>query len=512
MSVTSQAMNACVFCKHAKRKCDKARPACSNCARLGRSCVYAEDNVRTSFADNHWQGIPLLGSCKRPNLPLADCLSGVDPSSHDSLQQSTVDMVMRIFGSLSSVATISGEFFIGTHQRIPTISRLRFEENLLTLTTRPRADFAVLCLTILLLQQMPLGKETNMQSPLYFTVKNLITLLETKSNPYLDLMHCRVLVTFYEVGHGFHREAYVSLAGCARAGRGLGLHKKPWRNLDADSDRLALEEEKRTWWEIVLIDRFINLYNKDTFFVTGDPERTEPLPIEDLLWSESSSHADLQSHIDAAPSLDTPFNITVGQLARECQISHLVGHVVRHVFDPVLDPGFNTEEAVQLERTLRAYLPLLSNEELKIGKYCGAYGMCNRYAMLWLSTLRSTKLLSNKHSSLFILYEYMLSRNPDNASERRRVQRSIEETAFGALNFAAAAYADQEGNYPTDVFSPYLPHSLYQAAILYHRLWTQRGHIVYKQRLDKLKAIIGNLTKRWMIAWHYLEAIDKLDQ
>jgi hypothetical protein len=292
-------------------------------------------------------------------------------------------MVVRVFGSLSSIATISREFFIGTHQRIPAISKLRFEENLLSLTTRPRADFAALCLTILLIQQIPIGKVTNMQSSLYFMVKNLITLLETKSDPCLDIAHCRVLVTFYEVGHGLHREAYVSLAGCARAARGLGLHKKPWRNLDADSDRLALEEEKRTWWAIVIIDRFINLCNKDAFFVTGDPERTEPLPIEDLLWSESCSHADLQSLIDAAPSLDTPFNITVGQLARECQISHLVGHIVRHAFDPVLDPRFNTEEAVQLERTLRAYLPLLSNEELKIGKYCGAYGMCNRCAVLF---------------------------------------------------------------------------------------------------------------------------------
>jgi hypothetical protein len=354
---------------------------------LGRSCVYAEDNVQTSFADDHWQGIPPLESWKRPDLPLTESLRALDPTTHDSLQHSTVEMVMRVFGSLSSIAATSREFFIGTHQRISTISKLRFEENLLSLTTRPRADFAALCLTILLLQQMPLGKETNMQSPLYFIVKNLITLLESKSHPCLDLAHCRVLVTFYEVGHGLHKEAYVSLAGCARAARGLGLHKKPWRKLDIDSDRLALEEEKRTWWAIVLMDRFINLCNKDTFFVTGDPERTEFLPIEDLLWSESSSYADLQGLIDAAPSLDTPFNITVGQLARECQISHLVGHVVRHVFDPVLDPRFNTEEAVQLERTLRAYLPLLSNEELKIGKYCGAYGMCNRYAVLWSRTI-----------------------------------------------------------------------------------------------------------------------------
>jgi hypothetical protein len=94
----------------------------------------------------------------------------------------------------------------------------------------------------------------------------------------------------------------------------------------------------------------------------------------------------------------------------------------------------------------------------------------------------------------------MLSRNPDNAFERHRIQRLTEETAFGALNFAAAASCDREGNYPLDVFSPYLPHSLYQAAMIYHRLWTQSGLLIYKQRLDTLKAIIANLAKRWMVA------------
>jgi hypothetical protein len=122
-------------------------------------------------------------------------------------------------------------------------------------------------------------------------------------------------------------------------------------------------------------------------FVTDNPATTDPLPVEDLLWSESLSRPDLENLIAAAPLLDTPFNVTVGQLARECQISHLVGHVVRHVYDPLPDASLNIEEATQLERTLKAYLPLLSNEELRIGKYCGAYGMCNRRVVLSPSPL-----------------------------------------------------------------------------------------------------------------------------
>lgn len=97
----------------------------------------------------------------------------------------------------------------------------------------------------------------------------------------------------------------------------------------------------------------------------------------------------------------------------------------------------------------------------------------------------------------------MLSQNPDNAFERHRVLQSIEETALGALTFSEAPYGDREGNYEPEIFSPYLPYSLYQAAVVYHRLWTQSGHLIYRQRLDMLKAIIGNFTKRWMVACKY---------
>jgi hypothetical protein len=236
-----------------------------NFLSLGRSCVYAEDVVQTYFAGGDLHREPLLEALKRPTLPLTDALSGVDPFNSSTLQHSTVNLVMQTFGSLSNIAAISRDFFTGTHQRLPAVSKLRFEQDLQSLTTSPRAGFAALCLSILLMQQTPMGKVTNMQSSLYFKVKNLITLLETTGDLSLDLVHCRVLVTFYEMGHGLHRAAYLSLAGCARAARVLGLHKKRWRDLEADSDKLVLEEEKRTWWAIVHMDRFINLCNGDAY-------------------------------------------------------------------------------------------------------------------------------------------------------------------------------------------------------------------------------------------------------
>lgn len=420
-------------------------------------------------------------------LPFADPSPSVDASNHEALQHSTVDLIMRTFGSIDNIRTVSSAFFIGTHQRISVISKRRFDKNLESMTARPRADFAALCLSILLIQQMPLGRMTNMQSSLYFNVKNLITLLETTNSLSLDLIHCRVLVAFYEMGHGLHTAAYISVAACARVSRALGLHRKRWRNLDAEVDSLILEEEKRVWWAVVIMDRFINLCNGDALFVTDDPERTDPLPISDLVWSEGSD-SDLEDCINSPPFLDTPANVTVGQMARECQISHLAGRVVRHAVDPTPNPDFNTEEAVQLERTLRAYLPLLANEELKIGRYCGAFGTCN--------------------SALFILYEFILSRKMEKIFDKQQVLQSIEETSVRALTFAEAAYSDREENYPWDTQSPYLPYSLCQAAIVQQSLWKQTGNPIYEQRMNTLKNILLEFTNRWMVAWQYIELIE----
>jgi len=170
-----------------------------------------------------------------------------------------------------------------------------------------------------------------MQSPLYFAAKNLINVLESASVATLDLVQAKVLVAFYEMGHGLHAAAYISVAGCARAARAIGLHKKTWRHAGDEDNKLTMEEQKRTWWAMFNIERFTNLLNGDAFFLTEDAERTDPLPMEDLMWSEATNPEEVNPLIASPPALNTPFNITVGQMARECQISHLAGRVVRHV-------------------------------------------------------------------------------------------------------------------------------------------------------------------------------------
>lgn len=77
--------------------------------------------------------------------------------------------------------------------------------------------------------------------------------------------------------------------------------------------------------------------------------------------------------------LSTPSNVRVGPFAREAQVSYLLGRVLRHAYEPTSDPRFDFDEAVALDRTLKAFRTLLPEEIDSCARYCGATGVCNRY-------------------------------------------------------------------------------------------------------------------------------------
>jgi hypothetical protein len=76
----------------------------------------------------------------------------------------------------------------------------------------------------------------------------------------------------------------------------------------------------------------------------------------------------------------------------------------------------------------------------------------------------------------------------------------MEETSFGALTFSEASYIDRHENYPPATLSPYLPYSLCQAAVIQYRLWKHTNDPSYKRHIDTLKDIMGEFTKRWVVA------------
>lgn len=94
--------------------------------------------------------------------------------------------------------------------------------------------------------------------------------------------------------------------------------------------------------------------------------------------SQLTAYQSPPNQAQAPSDLRTPCETPVGPMARECQIFQVVGRLVRHVFDPSSDVSFQKAEALQLERTLKAFLPIVTMEEERHAFYCAAFAICTR--------------------------------------------------------------------------------------------------------------------------------------
>jgi hypothetical protein len=180
----------------------------------------------------------------------------------------------------------------------------------------------------------------------YVIIKQMLGLLEAHSYHSLTTMQWRILVIVYELGYGFLTAAFTSLGSCTRAARATALKDLVSPHEHPASTSMMTEERRRVWWAIFLLDRFINLCVGDEMFGMSNAKMTDRLPSEDTLWL-----LDQVSPLASIPQLNSPFNASFGQFARECQIANIAGRVYRHVFEPTSDHDFHTEEAAQLERT-----------------------------------------------------------------------------------------------------------------------------------------------------------------
>jgi hypothetical protein len=102
-------------------------------------------------------------------------------------------------------------------------------------------------------------------------------------------------------------------------------------------------------------------------------------------------------------------------------------------------------------------------------------------------------------SALFTLYESaLLSGNLDNDS-RISTLKSLEYISTQIFEFSEYLFRDL-GKVKYNMMSPFVPQSLYQAAIVQFRLWKQTNETRYKTALDSLKQILGHFNKRWLVA------------
>jgi len=239
----------------------------------GRSCVYSGGHTQ-SFPDAGERSGPLSPALRDSGgvfipetadtrtLLIGPQITQVSSGPGYPYPKDLVDRIVRdrllesVGPHLETIQTAVTTFFNTLYVKFPIISRKRVLERLSGGIDKAPADFTALCLCINLLLQPPSQETQSMQTPLYVTVKNTISLLESTGH-YLSLeqIQCRLVVTFYEIGHGISPAASVSIAACARMARALGLHESWHQPIRNTHGSVQLEEERRVWWAVFNLDR-----------------------------------------------------------------------------------------------------------------------------------------------------------------------------------------------------------------------------------------------------------------
>ncbi|KFZ15862.1 hypothetical protein V502_05375 [Pseudogymnoascus sp. VKM F-4520 (FW-2644)] len=191
-------------------------------------------------------------------------------------------------------------------------------------------DFALLCFAIVLLNCAPQqlqGAYTlhSTHRSMYLMSKTWITLLEGAGWNSIDFVKARLLITLFEVSHGFNIAAYLSIANAARAADALVVFQRQEVSQSlAEQDR---EEYRIIWWGIAILDRYIATENGKWPPVT----RGRPIPPD----SPIPNPLHLQEHSSTA-------------FSRLFEASILLDNVHTALHQPTSQVSFNIEEVTMI--------------------------------------------------------------------------------------------------------------------------------------------------------------------
>ncbi|KAF2424925.1 hypothetical protein EJ08DRAFT_408390 [Tothia fuscella] len=400
------------------------------------------------------------------------------PAKSPDTSKGILDFISEYVGDFHALTM---DFYQRVHWWLPILSKTRMSQDMLVRSPVLKGDFAVLLLSMKLLLWNPSKQlqASEAKSEAYVVAKHAIIDAVNGGALTLSLLQAQVFVALYELGHAIYPAAHLSIGTCARYGIALGVDKAI--RLDASDlpyEGLEIEERRRLWWVILILDRYMQLGNTDQPLSTPDPNPSSLLPSDDQAFDQGNIPVSHFSVSDAA-------SVKMGMLARMAQAAYLLGHVHCHLNHSHSDESSRQEELWQLDRTLHALLNL-SYEEGAIRRMpvCVQTSIC--YSSLIL--LHDPKpLLVENHMALDLLKPVTASMLEDSKIFMRGNIVSVEDASPMLLFWAyqaASIYNRLVGRFDSDALLPLL--QMKEKLIIMSRRW--KAGDVYLHMLETKEA------------------------
>jgi hypothetical protein len=164
--------------------------------------------------------------------------------------------ILQFFGDMAEVIANASMYFETIHIWMPIISKKRFYDHHLHPTFYFHADIALLLLSMKLITSMLPDELANPRTPAYNAAKHFYLEIEASGMMSIQVLQAGLLLSLYELGHAIYPSAYLSIGACARYAYALGINKDANTQVSKVLTLVELEEYRRVWWGILILDRF----------------------------------------------------------------------------------------------------------------------------------------------------------------------------------------------------------------------------------------------------------------
>ncbi|KAF5675574.1 Zn(II)2Cys6 transcription factor [Fusarium denticulatum] len=383
----ANAFTSCEACRRLKRRCSRDTPSCrlQAISRLGTS-------TKDLGGQDHTNPAAELDLHRTNNFPTSYFLDS------DFFQRISRDILtihngpffleqQRRFGAAGTFNSLIEHYENTIHHWLPMLSikRLRQDAKTLKDSTRGVVDVLVFLALEALISQSNEHTISPQSNPSYLKAKHGSFIAESGGIINIRLIQVLTLIGSYELGHRMYPAAYLTIGQAVRLATMVGLHsQKDAKQLFVEPETWTLcEEQRRTWWAIVMLDRVVVAGSPQLLMAAPDPNTNDLLPCNDDDWTNGriGFNEALFTRNFHSPS-------SVGQFARVCQAVHMFGKVLRHIKarEKDTDPVELTAEALQLHVVLVALNQGIMSNDFDImtahGSLHSALSLCSLARLL----------------------------------------------------------------------------------------------------------------------------------
>lgn len=412
--------------------------------------------------------------------------------------------VFRFLESKDSMQALLGKYLTGTQTWLPMLWKRRTAEKVTSFDENMESGLVLLLLCMKLVTETPSTQDHAASTALYRTAKGLCFRLENSCAMSLQLLQSVVLIAVYELGHGIFPGAQLTITHAARLGIIMGLHdRKHAPQLFKDPDTYNMrEEERRTWWAIVILERYMNIGTYGQPLATPEPLQGTLLPSSEDAWNNQGGR--LGSNVPLFTSTIN-LNTEIGAYASTCQAAHILGLVIRHRDEQnsvVADTHYRITEAQRLHSTLVLLSLHLSGQSTidvhNVSSVFTAMGLCYAARV----TLYNMYACNEHYSSTEARIAEETEMQQASIEGLKEVTQCVYQLAQNI--FDVAAMDDQLISR-----SLLLTHSLYFAASELGWFIREMNFIEDVQFLKVVVKLLKLMSKTWRVAEYYLKILEE---